>query len=189
MAMFTLAFSSQLLAQETPSRERTKISVEIDPSTFVFKGYGIHLRIQPKSCDHLLVGIGTYAMDMPDALVDFNKRNKNSGWNIRINQAYGLFGEYHFTQVNRKWFLGTQIGIQEFKIQNSDFDGSEKFTNLLAMGYFGYTMKPFENTFYIKPWAGLAYTSKIAGKNILESAVYDVAPITYFATLHLGYTF
>ena len=43
--------------------------------------------------------------------------------------------------------------------------------------------------FYIKPWAGIGYTSKIAGTNQLEGKEYNIAPITMFATLHVGYTF
>lgn len=187
--ILALAFNFQSSAQNVNTNDKTKFSVEIDPATFAFNGYGVHFRIQPKGNEHLLIGFGTYAMDMPDALVNFNNKNKNKGWNVRINQGYSLFGEHHFTEVNRKWFVGTQIGIQEFKIKNDNIVGSEKFTNILAMGYFGYTIKPFKNNLYIKPWAGIGYSSKITGNNILETSEYDIAPITMFATLHIGYTF
>jgi hypothetical protein len=184
-----LGINQHLSAQEVSTNEKTKFSIEIDPATFAFNGYGIHFRLQPKGCEHLLVGFGTYAMDLPDLLVNFNNKNKDEGWNVRINQGYSLFAEHHFTEVNRNWFVGTQIGIQEFKIENSNITGSEKFTNILTMGYFGYTIKPFKNNLYIKPWAGIGYTSKISGKNTLETLVYDIAPLTMFATLHIGYTF
>lgn len=187
--ILALAFNFQSSAQNVNTNDKTKFSVEIDPATFAFNGYGVHFRIQPKGNEHLLIGFGTYAMNMPDALVNFNNKNKNKGWNVRINQGYSLFGEHHFTEVNRKWFVGTQIGIQEFKIKNDNIVGSEKFTNILAMGYFGYTIKPFKNNLYIKPWAGIGYSSKITGNNILETSEYDIAPITMFATLHIGYTF
>jgi len=176
-------------AQDEQANNKTKFSVEIDPVTFVFRGYGIHFRIQPKGSEHLLIGFGTYAMQMPDLLVNFNKDNKDRGWNVRLNQGYSLFSEYHFTEVNRKWFIGTQVGVQEYKIENENSNGSTKFTNILAMGYFGYTIKPFKNKLYIKPWAGIGYTSKLAGTNTLGAFEYDIAPITMFATLHIGYTF
>jgi len=181
----------QLSAQKekTKTNDKTTLSVEIDPFTFAFKGYGLHLRLQPKNNEHLLVGFGAYAMDMPNALVDFNKNNKGKGWNVRLNQGYGVFGEHHFSEVNKKWFVGAQIGIQEYKIENETVAGSEKFTNFLAMGYFGYTIKPFKNNLYIKPWAGIGYTSKISGNNTLGALEYDIAPITMFVTLHIGYTF
>lgn len=184
-----LVFNFQTAAQDSSRNEKTKFNVEIDPATFAFKGYGLHFRVQPKGCEHLLVGFGTYAMDMPDVLVNFNNRNKDKGWNVRINQGYGLFAENHFTEVNRKWFVGCQIGIQEFKIKNNNILGNEKYTNILAMGYFGYTIKPFKNNLYIKPWAGIGYTSKISGENTLGTLEYDIPPITMFATLHIGYTF
>jgi hypothetical protein len=167
----------------------TKFSLEIDPATFAFKGYGVHLRIQPKKSQHYLFGIGAYAMDMPDVLVNFNKKNKDKGWKVRLNQGASIFGEYHFSQVNSKWFLGMQLGIQEHKVTHTNYEESIKFKNILAMGYFGYSIKPFKNNLYIKPWAGIGYTSKISGNNRVETTEYDIAPITTFATLHVGYTF
>ena len=94
-----------------------------------------------------------------------------------------------FSEVNKKFFVGGQVGVQQYKIENTALNGNSKFSNLLVMGYAGYTIKPFKNNFYIKPWAGIGYTSKIAGTNQLEGKEYNIAPITMFATLHVGYTF
>jgi hypothetical protein len=71
---------------------KTKFSIEIDPATFVFKGYSAHLRIQPKASNHLLYGIGIYAMDMPSFFVDMNSNNADQGkdWQVRINNAAGI---------------------------------------------------------------------------------------------------
>ena len=149
----------------------------------------MHIRVQPKGCDHLLLGFGTYTLDLPDLLVNFNKKNKDKGWKTRINQGYSVFVEHHFKEVNNKWFIGSQIGLQEFKIEKEAINGSEKFTNLLAMGYLGYTFKPFKNNLYIKPWAGMGYTTKTSGNNILGVSEYEIAPITMFLTFHVGYTF
>lgn len=168
---------------------KSKFSLEIDPATFGLGGYSIHLRLQPKTCSHLLIGVGTYALDMPDVLVDFNSNNKDKGWNIRINQGYSFFAEHHFTEVNTKWFVGTQLGVQEFKIKMDQANGSEKFSNLLTMGYIGYTAQLGKSKFYLKPWAGIGYTTKVSGDNKLNTSVYDIAPITMFLTLHAGYTF
>ncbi len=179
-----------ILAQELGSKENnTEISLEIDPATFVFNGYGFHIRLKPQNSNHLLFGLGTYAMDMPDILIELNSNNKDKGWDVRLNQAYGLFGEYHFEEVNKKWFVGEQISIQEYKISNDIEEGNKKFSNLLLMTYGGYTWKPFSSNFYIKPWAGIAYTSKISGDNNHGNLEYDIAPILMFATLHIGYTF
>lgn len=184
MVVMALGISFGATAQE----KGHKIGVEVDPATFVFNGYGVHLRWQPKNTEHVLLGIGTYAMNMPDALVNFNANNKDKGWDVRLNQGYGLFTEYHFTEVNRKLFVGAQTGIQEFRI-DKEGSKSEKFSNTLAMGYIGYTFKPFDEHFYIKPWAGIGYVSKISGENVVENVKYDIDPITMFMTLHVGYTF
>jgi len=173
-------------AQNT--EKKSTLSIEIDPATFAFKGYGVHLRFKPKNSEHLLLGIGTYAMDMPSALVDINKENKGKNWQVRINQGIGLFGEYHFSEVNKKWFIGSQLAIQQFKIQNEKITGNQLFTNGLFLGYAGYTWKIGQH-FYLKPWAGIGYTTKISGANKLGDSTYNIDPILIFSALHIGYTF
>ncbi|MCB0630079.1 MAG: hypothetical protein R2824_15060 [Saprospiraceae bacterium] len=185
--MFTsLAFT---LGQSPQNESRTEFSLEIDPATFVFSGYGVHFRVKPKNSDHLLLGIGAYAMDFPDLLVDLNANNKGKGWDVRLGQGWGIFGEYHFSEVHRKWFVGTQIGVQKYRIKNTSLVGEENYTNSLVMGYAGYTWPIFGDRLYLKPWAGIGYTAKIAGSNTLEQIEYAIAPLTMFATLHLGYRF
>lgn len=179
----------QITGQTTEQTTTSKFSLEIDPATFFMKGYGVHIRMQPKNCTHALIGIGVYALDLPEALVDFNEKNKGKDWNVRIQNGFSLFGEHHFTEVNEKWFVGGQLGLQTFKIEKDIIKGRSTFTNVLTMGYVGYTIKPFNNGFYMKPWLGLGYTTKLSGKNKLEDNTYNIAPITYFATLHIGYTF
>jgi len=182
-----LAFPS--FAQSTESPAKHNLSVEIDPATFAFGGYGFHLRWQPKSSEHLLLGFGTYAMDMPKALIDLNPANKGMGWNVRLNQGYGLFAEHHFSEVNKGFFSGVQTSFQQYRIENSALEGSETFSNLMAMAFAGYAWQPIGTHFYIKPWAGLGYSTQVSGNTHLTSMEYSLAPITYFATLHMGYTF
>jgi hypothetical protein len=168
---------------------KTKFSIEIDPATFAFKGYSAHLRIQPKASDHLLYGVGIYAMDMPSFFVDMNNKNADKGWQVRINNAIGIFGEHYFSEVNKGFFVGSQISAQQFLIENETQSGNEKFTNGLIMGYGGYTLQPFKLPLYFKAWGGVGYTSKISGENVLGGQEYDISPVSVFATLHVGYTF
>ncbi|MFN8436249.1 MAG: hypothetical protein U0V72_01320 [Cytophagales bacterium] len=165
-----------------------QVAVETDPSTFIFKGYAAHLRVKPSFSNKFLIGIGTYALDLPDFMVKMNPNNKN--WNVRIQSAYALFGEYYFKNVNEKWFLGVQAGIQNYKNSHKEFsDANLKYTNLLLMPSIGYNWKPFKNGFYIKPWAGIGYTQLISGKTTVNSTKYDLSPIVPFVTVHIGYNF
>lgn len=188
LVAFLLVFSFSANAQ-TEELAKTKYSLEIDPATFGFNGYGVHLRIQPKTCEHLLFGAGIYTMDFPDLFVGFNPKNKDKGWEVRLNQGAGIFAEHHFSEVNRKWFVGAQSSLQQYKIEKAETAGSEQFTNGLLMAYGGYTFKPFGEHFYIKPWAGVGASFKLDGENTIGGQEYDIAPVTMFSTLHLGYTF
>lgn len=182
-ALFILAFAVK--GQD----QKTKISLEIDPATFVFNGYSGHIRIQPRQSEHMLYGAGIYAMDMLSVFVNLNPENRNENWDVRLNLGYGLFGEYHFREVNQSFFTGAQVSIQDYKVEQKEVNAKAEFSNILAMPYFGYTLQPFEFPLYFKLWGGVGYTSKISGSNELQGQEYDVSPIAMFATFHVGYTF
>ena len=137
----------------------------------------------------MLVGAGTYALDLPSVMVDMNADNKSKGWDVRINSAYSLFGEYYFKAVSRKWFVGLQTGVQNYKIMNDNITNKEsKYSSLLIMPSVGYNWQPFKFPLYFKPWFGLGYMSKISGKNAIDDLSYKIAPIAPFITMHVGYT-
>jgi hypothetical protein len=182
--------STAVNAQDNSAQQKTTVSIETDPSTFAFGGYAFHFRIKPKNSEHLVIGAGTYAMDYPSFLVDMNPDNKGKDWNVRIKSAYGLFGEYYFKEANSKWFAGLQIGMQNYKIKNDKLSGLDnEYTNLLLMPSLGYTWTPFKIPFYIKPWLGIGYTTKMSGDNKIGTSTYSISPIVPFLTLHVGYTF
>lgn len=183
-----IVMSISAYAQDS-SPGKTRFSIETDPSTFAFNGYAFHLRIQPKNSNHLLLGAGTYAMDFPDVLVNLNAKNKDAGWNVRLNQGYGLFGEYHFSEVNKKWYVGGQVALQEYKIKKDAYEGDGKYSNILLMGLGGYTLQPFDFPLYFKIWGGVGYTGKISGENTIADSEYDISPFLVFGALHIGYTF
>ena len=185
--LLTIAvFQTNAFAQQS----KTRISLEIDPATFVFSGYSAHIRVQPSNTQHVLVGAGVYAMQLPDLIVDLNPKNQGKGWTSKIKLGYGLFGEYYFDEVNQSWFVGGQVSLQDYQITNIENDSEANFTNFLLMAYGGYVWKPFQKSpFYLKPWAGVGYTTKISGGARINEKEYDIAPITMFVTLHLGYTF
>ena len=182
--------STKLKAQEKVIEGKTTFSIETDPSTFLFKGYAIHFRIKPKNSQHLVIGAGAYTLDMPSFLVDMNKDNKDKGWNVRINSAVSLFCEYYFKEANNKWFVGLQAGVQNYKNTNDAIANKEsRYSNLLLMPSIGYNWRPFKNGFYIKPWLGVGYTTKISGDNSINNLSYKISSLTNFITVHIGYTF
>ena len=188
IAIAVLMFFS-IATSDSMAQDKTTFSIETDPSTFVFKGYAIHIRIKPAENKHIVIGVGTYALELPSLMVDLNDKNKDKGWTVRINSAYSLFGEYYFEEANNKWFAGLQAGVQNYKNSNSNIPNIEsKYSNLLLMPSIGYNWKPFEFPLYFKPWFGLGYTTKISGSNTIANSEYDISPLIPFMTLHVGYT-
>jgi hypothetical protein len=180
--------ATELNAQNIKKEDKTTFSLETDPSTFALGGYAFHIRIKPKNSEHFVLGAGVYALDLPSLMVDLNKDNKEKGWNVRINNAYSLFGEYYFKEANNSWFVGVQTSIQNYKnTNNSILNKESKYSNLLIMPSLGYTWSPFKLPIYFKPWVGLGYTKTISGDNSIDNLNYAVSPLVPFVTLHIGY--
>ena len=168
----------------------SRLSFEIDPLTFLYRGYSLHVRYQPMFSKRALIGGGTYAMDLPQQYVNLNRLNRDEGWNVRIRSAYFVTVELYATQANQGWFIGEQIGFQSFKIStDEEISGSANFNNLLLLTYGGYSWHPYKGSFYLKPWIGLGYTDKVDGVNKVGSKRYSIAPLFPFFTFHAGYTF
>ena len=189
-----LATTSSVFAQDYipifTKRYSSRLSLEIDPVTFLLKGYSLHARYQPMFSERLLIGVGTYALDLPDAIVDFNKENRDMGWEARIRSAYFLYGEFYPGNANHGWFIGEQIGFQSYKVSNeTEVSGTTSFNTILLMTYAGYSWHPYKGSFYIKPWIGLGFTEKIDGINQVGGLKYEVGPFFPFFTFHVGYTF
>jgi hypothetical protein len=168
----------------------SRLSLEIDPATFILRGYSFHIRYQPMVSKRLLIGVGTYAFDMPQPLINLNGMNKDEGWKVKVRNAYSLYGELFFKEANYGWFIGEQVGFQRFRVSNNkEAAGPAKFNCLVLMTYLGYSWHPYKGSFYIKPWVGLGYTSRVDGTNTVGSMRYDIAPLIPFFTFHIGYTF
>jgi hypothetical protein len=174
-------------------------SIEIDPATFFYNGYSLHLRVRPANVRHFAFGLGIYSFDIPKEYVDRDSENANKGWHARLSIAGSMFGEYYFKEATEKWFVGLQAGVQNFKNTNDSFDDEfSSYTNAIAMPYLGYSWYPFKFPFYVKPMIGVGYSTLLDGTSILISSgtqtvkstkEYHLDPITPFASIHIGYTF
>jgi hypothetical protein len=168
----------------------SRLSIEIDPATFLSSGYSFHVRYQPMFSERLLIGGGTYALDLPNLFVNVVEQNQDEGWNVRIKSAYLIYAEFFPLKANHGWFIGEQIGFQNFKVSSAkEVPGSARFSNILLMTYGGYSWHPYKGSFYIKPWVGLGYTARVDGTNKVGNLTYDISPLFPFVTFHVGYTF
>lgn len=190
----TLTSSRATLAQDyIPIFSRdysSRLSVEVDPMTFLLKGYSFHVRYQPMFTDLFLIGIGTYAMDLPEAILNMNRENRDEGWEVRIRSAYFVIAEFYPKRANHGWFIGEQIGFQSLKVTNNrEVRGATSFNNLLFVTHVGYSWHPYKGSFFVKPWIGLGFSEMIDGTNAVGNNAYDVGPWFPFFTVHFGYTF
>jgi hypothetical protein len=93
-----------------------------------------------------------------------------------------------------------QLFTNEINITNDNVpEVSEHRTNIaMVVINAGYKWYPFSKKhFYVKPWAGVGYTSVIKGafstdvkpNTTVGNYNYNIQAFTPFATVHIGYTF
>ena len=169
LAIINLSYN--LIAQTDSTQAKTKksvFSIEIDPIVpIILRGIGGHFIWQPKKSNHLVFGFAFIANGkMPDFIMNQNIQNKNKGWNYKINQGLGIESEYYFKHVNTGLFSGIQLFTQEINLTNDNVPTvKEHRTNIgMAVVTTGYKYHPFKKKhFYLKPWAGIGYSSIIKG--------------------------
>jgi hypothetical protein len=178
-----LVMSTALNAQEVNDGT---FSIEIDPATYAFNGYALHLKKSFKALPKWEFGLGTYSMDFPDALVNMSPENRDKGWGQRLDKGFGFFVDYFFKENQEGLFTGIQLAHQEYDIERNG--ASSEYTTFLAMGYVGYQYE-FYNSFYVKPWIGLGHNTQVSGSNKVNGMVFEVPSIIVFPTVHVGYKF
>lgn len=200
MFMVFFLVVGNIFAQES-TNESTNVTIEVDPIPIALGGFSAHFGLAHKKSKHMVYGISlAYGIKMPDAIINLNNKNKDQGWNVRINQGMGLWMNYHFKEPLNGWFAGLQVFTQELELQNDDFPGESDRTNTLNTTLqFGYIWYPFKNTgLFLRPWAGLGYQTVIDGSFEPEKVdadldigdkTYDLNPWMPFATVHIGYSF
>lgn len=206
LMLLTLSFLNiqDVQAQETSAKsiQKSIFSLEIDPIVpVVLHGFSGHVMWKPKHSNHLVYGLAIIVGgELPSFVINMNPKNKDQGWNYRINQGLGVEIEYYYKEVNTSWFSGLQLFTQEINLTNDNVPSvTEHRTNTgMAVITTGYKWYPFsKGHFYIKPWAGIGFSGVLKGafspevipNTIVRSYTYHISPITPYAAIHLGYTF
>ena len=166
----------------------TTVMLEIDPLPFALRGHAAHVRVATEKLPGWVFSAGIYGLEIPGFLTDINSKNRDEGWKPEIRNAYALFADYHFSGRPQGLFVGLQLAYQDFGLTRESTAESREFGVLMAMARVGTLWKPFDSSFYILPWAGVAANLPVNDGNLtLGDDTYDVAPVGGFVTLHLGW--
>lgn len=188
IALATLALALTPTWAEAAPAEGPIVMIETDPATFALGGHSAHVRVAAKDVPGLVIGAGIYGLDMPSFITDINAENRDEGWNVAIKNGYGLFFDYHPSGEADGFFFGLQTAIQEFGVERESSVEHRSFHVAMAMARVGTLWKPFNSGFYLLPWAGVGGSIALGDSGrTLSSEQYDVAPISGFATLHVGW--
>ena len=192
-------------SQDTISHviQKSTLSFEVDPIVpIALHGFSGHLMWKSKKSTHFVFGLAVIVRGkLPPFIINLNSKNRDMGWNYKINQGLGLEAEYYYKEANKGWFSGVQLFTQEINITNDNApDIKEHRTNtgmaVITSGYKWYPFKKKEH-FYIKPWASIGYSGIMKGafsKEVIPntkvgSYTYNISRFTPYAAVHLGYTF
>ena len=123
MALTSFFIHIQYLQAQEPSpkaMQKSIFSLEIDPAVpVVLHGFSGHVKWKPKNSSHLVYGLAIIVGgELPSFVVNLNSKNKDLGWNYKINQGFGLELEYYYKNRNTSWFSGLQLFTQDINLTN-----------------------------------------------------------------------
>lgn len=180
---------TQEVSAESP-HDRPRLMAEMDPATFAMSGYSGHVRVALGNDSKWVLGFGVYGLDFPKAIVDFNPKNRDKGWDVRLTFGAGLFADRFMSTGNEGAFVGVQVASQQYRIRNPKLGPREsQYTSLLLMPRVGYLWKPGTSGFYLMPWMGVGYADKVSGTAQVANVDYHLSKVMAFAAVHAGWRF
>lgn len=184
----SILIAASIILSANATAGNNQFSVETDPATLAFNGYAAHIRMAPKQWENWSLGLGVYALDIPNFMLTAD--NKDKGWNSRLQRGIGLFAEYYLNQSRQGWFFGAQLAKQDYALSKDSNNSETVYSNQLLMLHSGYRWYPAStNAWYVQPWLGLGYTRTSAGHASLAGEQFHISHFIPFATVHLGYEF
>lgn len=190
--VFIMLISASVFAQDDNHTDRgDHLSVEIDPSGYVFNGYSVNLIYEHEDLPNWSFGTAFFGFDHPDFLINMNSKNKNKGWNLRTDFGVDLFIDYTLLRHERNRLYVGGIGVFFFNsLENKNYPGVNHFRQLALGMRIGYRWFPFEGSeFYINPWLALTYIYKTGGSNKINGMEYHISKAAPFPSVHFGYRF
>ncbi|WP_046244361.1 hypothetical protein [Hymenobacter terrenus] len=182
LLLLAFAMPAQLRAQTT------RFNVEIDPSTYIFKGYSGNLSYQLN--ERWLIGAATFSLEFPNVLVKLAIDPGPGSTTLKLKSGYTAFLHRSLSADRSAFFVGLQTGVSNFKLSDDRVAGqTRKYTAGLFIPRFGYKYYVGQSNFYLMPWAGLTYVYVDDKTQRLGGLSYDVKPLLPFGAVHLGYSF
>jgi hypothetical protein len=169
----------------TAHAEPAHLDVETDPSGWVLDGYSVHAGYRPAELPHWRFEAGSYGLAFPHALIDLNATNK--GWDVSIVRAVAVQVAWYVRDDARGGlFVGGSVAAYDERDALAGMSSDRWRSGIQPV--VGYQWFPFAHqSFYIKPWAGLGIVLDKGDAQTIAGRTFDVATVSPFATLHVGF--
>lgn len=180
-------FAPVVTLSATNISQGSETYLETDPLTWMLNGRSLNIKRSSTIHNNVTVGLGYFSLELPDIMIDQNRKNKNKGWDVAVNNGYEFYIDYYLSDPDKGWFTGLQMSLYDFEIEKDK--NKSNFNSVVSLWRSGYLWRPAGTGFYLMPWAAIGYTQKSSGSNNVNGEKYDVEPVVLFATLYLGYSF
>ncbi len=188
IALFTIAcFNARAKEDSLISATKNYISVEIDPTPFIFGGYSFSLKYSPAANSHLSFMGSVYSSELPDNLL--SKENYDNGFrDVKLNTCYAFFADY-FLRSNRTGFhFGPSAFYYSKTIGMEETNSKMNFKSIYPNVRVGYLFHPFcGKGFYLNPWVNFGKEIIVDGDESLSGINYSTKGMSYIVAIHLGY--
>ncbi|GAC1552238.1 MAG: hypothetical protein NVS2B9_17660 [Myxococcales bacterium] len=183
MKKILLAGLILLTARSAAAQERWRFSAESDPVDFLNGGYALYLGVKPPDLPRLRLGLGTFALDFPQAATDLVAGEH--GWLVRARWSLLGYASLYFDDARRGFYVGLRTFVTSLRYRRADAPGEDQVLHLFAGPEVGYQWFPFGDVFYVQPWAGLevdlvrGHTPAVAGRQLPGARLLPLA-LVYF---------
>ncbi|MBZ0234828.1 MAG: hypothetical protein K8M05_21045 [Deltaproteobacteria bacterium] len=179
LALLALAAPARAESDPAAPRRDLHLDLEIDPTAYLLSGWSVHVGL---GWEQLRLDLGTYAMDVPEAL------HGNDGWDLSFDGAGAKLQWFPFAgATQRGLFVDASVGVSRQRV-TWRASGASRRDTLVGVGASAGWRFLLPYGLYATPWAGLSVD--LGGDDpMVEGQRFDRPAVTPFAAVHVGYRF
>jgi hypothetical protein len=180
-----LFLTNILLAQSETQNASKKWRLEVEPLSFIYKGFGGQIMYKVSKKHDFNIGLYSLALDVPDDLKKSMFENVPESTSARLGFELAAVARYKIPlfKTESNPVIGAIVGWEYFKI---DAPGLKqlRIETFLATAYVGYELYLYKQMLYVNPQLrGVAYISPWSSDS---KRTEKLKPITFVPTLSLG---
>ena len=162
--LFIFMFVLVCLTANSQEQTRSKVTLGLDLTPFIYNGFSAKVGIIPKLYPRLAIELEVFSINIPESVINLNEANANNNWVEKVQPGIVLYADRKLSENKNSFWLGGGVAYLNHNAKNTiENNQYQQLEYLLRINYKWF---PFvDKGFFLNPYCALAYRHKVSGDN------------------------